>query len=117
MKLKKTNPRILGLIKSLYEKSEGSKTGLWRALAQRLEGTNQNWATPNLSRLSRITSKGESIVVPGKVLGTGNLDHSVNIYAVSASMTAISKITKSGSSFGSIEDLLTKGSKGVRLVK
>ncbi|MFH1450478.1 MAG: 50S ribosomal protein L18e [archaeon] len=118
MKRKKTNPRVLGLITSLYEKSAGSKAALWKDIAKRIQSPNQNWATLNLSRLSRITKAGETIVVPGKVLGTGTLSHKLTIYSMSASKTAIDRITKAGGSFGKIEALLEKGvSKGVRVVK
>jgi|ETNmetMinimDraft_2_1059921.scaffolds.fasta_scaffold53309_2 large subunit ribosomal protein L18e len=117
MKRNKTNPRVLGLIKSLYEKSAESKAALWKNLAKRLESPNQNWASINLSRLSRITKEGETIVVPGKVLGSGTLSHKLNIFAVSASKTAQVRIKKSGSSFGIIEDALAKPAKGVRIIK
>ena len=105
------------MIKSLYEKSADSKAGLWGALAKQLESPGQNWAELNLSRLSRVTKKGETIVVPGKVLGTGALSHSLNIYSLSASKAAEARISKAGGSYGKIEALLEKGAKGVRIVK
>jgi len=118
MKRKKTNPRVLGLIKSLYDKSAESKAALWKTLAKSLESPRQNWAEVNLSRLSRITKKGETIVVPGKVLGTGALDHSLFVFSFSASKTAMDKIKQKGGSCGRIEEILARGtSKGVRILK
>lgn len=118
MRRNKTNPRVLGLIKSLYGKSADSKAGLWRAIAKKLESPRQNWAGINLSRLSRVTKKGETIVVPGKVLGTGDIDHSLTVFAVSASKTAQERIRKAGGSFSIIEELVQKGNaSGVRVVR
>jgi len=118
MKRKKTNPRVLGLIKSLYDKSAESKAALWKNLAKRLEKPNQNWAKINLSRLSRVTQKGETIIVPGKVLGAGKLAHPIKIYSFNASKAAVDKIVKAGGSCGKIEDFLSKGSaKAVRIIK
>lgn len=118
MKRKKTNPRVLGLIKSLYDKSAESKAALWKNLAKRFEKPNKNWAKINLSRLSRITKKGETIVVPGKVLGAGNITHPLKIYSFNTSKSAVDKIAKAGGSCGKIEDFLSKGStKDVRIIK
>jgi len=118
MKRKKTNPRVLGLIKSLYDKSAESKAALWKNLAKRFETPNQNWAAVNLSKLSRITKKGETIVVPGKILGAGKLAHPIKVYSFNASKAAVDKIAKAGGSCGKIEDFLSKGSaKDVRIIK
>ena len=118
MKRKKTNPRVLGLIKSLYDKSAESKAALWKNLAKRFEAPNPNWTKINLSRLGRVTRKGETVVVPGKVLGSGSIAHPVKVYSFNASKAAADKIVEAGGSCGKIEDFLSKGStKDVRIIK
>ena len=117
MKRKKTNPRVSGLIKSLYKKSEESKEALWKDVAKRLESPGKNWAEVNLSKLNRLTAKGETILVPGKVPGTGSLDHSINLYSFSASKAVSERVSKAGGSYNKIEDLLEKSAKGVRIFK
>ncbi len=39
----------------------------------------------NISRLSSVTKNGEVIVVPGKVLGSGEMDHQLTVCAFSIS--------------------------------
>ena len=50
----------------------------------------------NLSRINRYTEDNEIIVVPGKVLGTGDIDHKVSIAAFSFSGQAKEKLEKVG---------------------
>ena len=117
MKRKKTNPRVFGLIKSLYKKSEESKAALWKDVTKYLESPGKNWAEVNLSKLNRLTAKGETIIVPGKVLGTGSIGHALNLYSFSVSKAAVARVSKAGGSYGKIEDLLEKSAKGVRIIK
>jgi len=118
MKRKTINPHVLSLIKSLYVKSTDSKNSLWKDLAKRFESPRRNWAEINLTRLNRLTQKGDTIVVPGKVLGMGELDHDVNIYAFSGSENVQKKVKSAGGSFGTINDLIEKGkATGVKIIK
>jgi len=48
----------------------------------------------NLSRLNRYTEKGDVVVVPGKVLGAGRLDHPISVAAFAFSELAREKIKK-----------------------
>ncbi len=98
MKQNKTNPRISCLIQSLYDKSMDSKSALWKDLAKRFESPRQNWAEINIKRLNWLTKKDETIVVPGKVLALGELDHKVDVYVFSASDNVKAKIEKAGGS-------------------
>jgi large subunit ribosomal protein L18e len=60
----------------------------------------------NLSRLNRHTRARETVVVPGKVLGAGNLEHSVSVAAFSFSSQARLKISKARGKCLSISELL-----------
>lgn len=50
----------------------------------------------NLWEINKNTKKGDSVMVPGKVLGEGKLDHSVNISAKSFSDSARKKMKEAG---------------------
>lgn len=50
----------------------------------------------NLRRLSRLAKKYDTMAVPGKVLGIGSIGKPVEIYALSFSKSAKSKIEKAG---------------------
>jgi large subunit ribosomal protein L18e len=79
----------------------------------------KNLASVNLSKLDRITKNGEVIVVPGKLLGTGSLDHKLEIYSFGASKAAVVGVEKSGGSISPILEIAKKHPKGtgVRIIK
>lgn len=66
----------------------------------------------NISRLNRYTKVGDTVVVPGKVLGAGNLDHAVNVAAFSFSQQAQSKVLKAKGKCLSISKLVEENPKG-----
>ncbi len=100
------------LIRNLREKSKENEAQIWEDLADRLNKSNRSRAEVNLSRINRNTSDGETIVVPGKVLGSGKMEHSVTIAAFDFSNRAERRILNAGGEILSIEDLLEKKPEG-----
>jgi len=114
----KANPSFLSLIKNLYAASAARSENVWRDLAKRLDGPRRNWAEINISRLNEVTRKGEIVVVPGKVLGSGAQEHAVEVYCISASSIAEKKIKDAGGKVHPLSDFLNiKSVKGVRIIK
>ncbi|MEM0086973.1 MAG: 50S ribosomal protein L18e [Candidatus Micrarchaeaceae archaeon] len=62
----------------------------------------------NLKKINSIAKDGESIVVPGKVLGVGSMSKSVEICAVEYSASSISKLQKADCKIVSIDEMLKK---------
>lgn len=118
-KKKPTNPILRKLIRNLREKSKENEAQIWEDLADKLSKSNRSRAEVNLSQINRNTSDGEVIVVPGKVLGSGIMDHSVTIAAFDFSNRAESRILNADGEILSIEDLLEKKPEGsnVRIMK
>jgi large subunit ribosomal protein L18e len=52
------------------------------------------------------------VIVPGKVLGTGNIDHPVTVAAFDISDTAKAKLGKIKAQYLTITELLEKNPKG-----
>ncbi len=111
----KTNPNLVGLISKLKEASRVNKAPVWRDIALRLEGPSSNWAEVNISRVDRFASENETIVVPGKLLGSGEIDKKVTVAAYRFSGQAKEKIVKAGGTDLSIEELLAKNPKGSKV--
>ncbi len=111
----KTNPNLVGLIGKLKEASRVNKAPVWRDIALRLEGPSRNWAEVNISRLDRYAGENETIVVPGKLLGSGEIGKKVNVAAYRFSGQAKEKIVKAGGKDMSIEELLMKNPKGSKI--
>jgi large subunit ribosomal protein L18e len=71
-----------------------------------------------VDKLSKFTKNGDVVIVPGKVLGAGDLGHSVIICAYSISKSASMKISKAGGQILALTDFVEKyphGS-GVKLI-
>jgi Ribosomal protein L18E len=116
---RKTNPRISLLIDSLKAKSREQNVGIWRDIALRLDKPNRHYAEINLSKISRYSKENETVIVPGKVLGTGDIDHPVTVAALNFSMTAEQIISNANGKCLSIEQLMETNptGKGVRILK
>ena len=108
----KTNPRIVRLISTLKAASRESGSPLWRDIAQRLEKPRRNYAAINLSKINRHTQSNDTVIVAGKVLASGDLEHGVTVAALSFSSAAMAKIQGAGGKCLPIEKLVQEHPKG-----
>jgi large subunit ribosomal protein L18e len=109
---KSTNPELIQLIRFLKKQSREKDARLWRDLAKHLAKTRQNRAAVNLSRINRYTQKSDTVVVPGKILGSGAIDHAVTVAAFNASDKAKEKLAAAKANYISIPELVEKNPKG-----
>ncbi|UCG95538.1 MAG: 50S ribosomal protein L18e [archaeon] len=107
----KKNPELNKLIEELSGKEEK----IWKNLARRLSGPRRNLTLVNLARLNRYASNKEKIVVPGKVLGYGNIEKEILVSALSFSGEAERKIKKAGGKCYTIGELLKESPKGEKI--
>ena len=106
-----TNPELIQLIHSLRKKSNETKTAIWQIIAEKIESTHKRTSV-NLSRISRYTRAGETVIVPGKVLGAGKLNHQVKVAALQFSKQAEKKIVEAKGKCMTINELVDKNPKG-----
>ena len=114
-KIRATNPELVALIRSLRKKSRENQVEIWRYIADRLLSSRRRRIAVNVSRLNRHTKEGETVVVPGKVLGAGVVDHPINVAAFAFSDKARSKILKAKGKCLSIRALMEKKPKGTKV--
>lgn len=110
---RKTSPT---LIETIFT---ARKHKSWFNLAHILSGSTNTHSALNLSEIDAQTKAGDTVIIAGKVLSSGNLTKKVRICALSASKSAIDKIKKDKSEFVSILDEIKKNPKaeGVRIIK
>jgi large subunit ribosomal protein L18e len=110
---RKTNP---ALIETIFI---ARKHKSWFQLAHILSGSTNTHSALNLSEIDAQTKAGDTIIVPGKVLSSGNLTKKVRICALSASKSALDKIKREKSEYASILDEIKKNTKaeGVKILK
>lgn len=107
-----TNPELKNLIESLKSKWLETKSAIWKDLAERLSKPTRRRIEVNIGKINRYAKEGETVVVPGVVLGTGDLNKKITIAAWRFSAAARKKIEESGSRPISIEELMKENPKG-----
>jgi large subunit ribosomal protein L18e len=112
---KSTNPELIKLIRFLKKQSNENEAKIWRDVATHLAKSRQRRARVNLSRINRHTKKSDIVVVPGKVLGAGTIEHTVTVAALNASKRAKEKLTTAKAKFLSIPELVEKNPKGSKI--
>ncbi len=114
----KTNPALVRLIQELRTLAREHQAPIWRDVADRLAGRRRHQHEVNLSRVSRVAKDGETLVVPGVLLGSGDLTKAVTIATYRASAGARAKVEKAGGTLLGLRDLAASNPKGsgVRIV-
>ena len=110
-----TNPLLQELIGELKKRSNEQSVNLWKRVALDLEKPTRQRRIVNLSKISRYTKENEIIVVPGKVLGSGMLNHKLTISAYQFSDQAKDKIEKAGAKIITLLELSKEKPDGKKL--
>ncbi|ACP38790.1 50S ribosomal protein L18e [Saccharolobus islandicus] len=109
------------MVRKLIRNLEKSKKPLWRKVAEELSASSRKRPYINLYKINKYTKPNDIVVVPGKVLGIGKLDHVVTVIALDFSKSAIEKIRASGgqtmSIYKALETFKDFKGKNVRLMK
>lgn len=113
---KTTNPEILQLIQLLKQQSREKDAAVWRDVAEKLSKPSRQRIAVNLSKINRYADKNATIVVPGKVLASGTLDHAVTVAAFDASNKAKAKIAAAKAKYLSITELVEKNPEGSNVI-
>ena len=96
------------LIRDLWK----TKRRIWKQVSKKLSGPRRNRIEANLIRINKKTKENDTIVIPGKILGIGDLDHKITIACVNWSTPAKTKIENSGSRLITIEELFEQNPEG-----
>jgi large subunit ribosomal protein L18e len=110
-----TNPELVSLIRFLKKQSREQKANIWHDVAKNLSQSKSARAAVNLSRINRHTKRSDTVVVPGKILGTGNIDHSLTIAAFNISAAAAKKLKAAKAKYMSITELVEKHPTGANV--
>jgi ribosomal protein L18E len=87
-----TNPNLSKLIQDLKLLSFKEKVNIWKSIAKELEKPTRRRRSVNLSKIDRYSKDNETIIVPGKVLGSGALSKNITIAAFQFSESAKKKL-------------------------
>jgi large subunit ribosomal protein L18e len=109
---KTTNPQLIDLIFLLKKESREKQAPIWLDVADHLAKSRSQRVAVNLSKINRHTKKADVVVVPGKLLASGNIDHAVTVAAFDISDTAKAKLEAVKAKYITIPELLEKNPKG-----
>lgn len=109
-----TNPVLSGLIQELKKKANEHGVNIWKRIAEDLSKPSRSRRIVNLYKINKHTKENETVIVPGKVLSVGDLDHNVTVAAFAFSGSAAEKINKVGKAI-SINELIQEDPKGKRI--
>ncbi|MEM5804362.1 MAG: 50S ribosomal protein L18e [Candidatus Aenigmatarchaeota archaeon] len=114
-----SNEIIKEMIAGLRVRGRKEKSGFMLNLADLLETPERRRPAVNLSKIEREADGSEIVLVPGKVLSSGEISKPFKIASLSCSAEAARKIAKAGGRTMSIAEFLKEhgSGKGVRIIK
>jgi len=88
------------MLDNLYLAYKKDKKDIYKRVAEILNSSRKNNVSVNLAKLEKLKniSDGSIVVVPGKVLGVGNLNKKIVVYAYDFSSSAKEKLSSSAKS-------------------
>lgn len=89
-----SNPEKIQTLTLLRQAGKSSERRIWRDMSNRLESHKSQLSNVNISKVSKLTKEGDVVIIPGKVLGSGIIDHKIHIGAFSFSGVAVEKIRR-----------------------
>ncbi len=112
-----TNANLRTLIQELKVLSAKHKKKIWKRVAEDLEKSTRSRREVHISTINRYTKPNDIIVIPGKILSNGDLNHKLTVGAWKYSQSAFQKINKSGKAL-SIQELvkLHPDGKNIRII-
>lgn len=110
-----TNPQLTSVIQELKQKAYKDNINLWKRIAFDLEKPARQRRVVNLSRINRYTEKGDVVIVPGKVLASGDIEHPLTIAAWRFSDEALAKLKRIKAKILSISELMQENPDGKKI--
>ena len=110
---RKTNPEIVETILA------AKKNEYWNKITQIISGSTRKYSSVNLNEIERKTKEGDTVVVIGKVLGSGNVSKKIRICAISFSESAKDKLKVKKSELVTILEEIKKNPKaeGIKILR
>ncbi len=98
------NERLLAVLDALRKEQKP----FWKRVAELLAKPKRRRIEVNLRKIEKLAKEGDTVVVPGKVLGDGKLTKKVNVVAFSFSESAKRMMKEAGAKYMEIEEYYKK---------
>ncbi|WP_316505992.1 50S ribosomal protein L18e [Nitrosopumilus sp.] len=104
------------MAKDLKNASVKNDAPIWAKLAEYALKPSIARRNINLNRVGQLTKESDTVVFPGKVLGTGNVPHKITLCSFSISNSAANKIIENGGKIISYSNLIEQNPTGKGVV-
>ena len=101
-----TNQLVIQMVKELKGASKKNNAPIWSRLAELALKPSSARRIINIGQIDKFVKDNDVIVVPGKVLGTGNISHKITLCSFSMSTTGAKKVLQSGGKILSFSELI-----------
>jgi len=110
-----TNPILRKEIRMLYKSYKTYGAPIWKYVAEKLSVSKRKRVAVNVLKLNKLTYENDYVVVPGKVLGFGYIEHPITVAAFSFSKSAKEKIEKAGGKCINYSEMIKLNPKGTNI--
>lgn len=95
-----------------------NKVPIWKAVIKELSRSRSKRREVNIGELAHVTKDKEVVIVPGKILGSGEISHKLTVWCFTISEVATRKILDAGGKILPLDSLIKKypDGKGVRII-
>lgn len=113
-----TNQVVIHMVKTLRGASKKNNAPIWERVAELALKPTRARRTINLGQLNKFVTDNDVVLVPGKVLGTGNISHKITLCSFSISTTGAKKVAQSGGKILDISEIIKNHptGKGVKII-
>jgi large subunit ribosomal protein L18e len=101
-----TNQVVLHMAREFKSASKKNNAPIWSKMAELALKPSRARRTINLSQIDKLTKDNDTIIVPGKVLGTGTMSHKITLCSFSISNSGAQKIIQAGGKIQSYSELI-----------
>ena len=110
---RKTNPEVIETLKLALKNKN------WLPVAKLIAASRRKYAKVDLSEIEKQTTAGDTVLIVGKVLGSGNVSKKIRVCAFSFSKSAHDKLKKNKSESVSISEEINKNPKaeGLKILR
>ena len=112
------NQEVILMAKQLKAASAKNKAPIWSKLAQFALKPKSAKRVVNLTKINDLTKDNAVVIVPGKILATGKIDHKITLSSFSISNSAAKKVIESGGKILSFSEIIEKfpNGNGVQII-
>ncbi len=100
-----TAQHTVDMARRLKKAAAGNDAPIWARMAEQALKPTVARRTVNVNKIASLTKASDVVAVPGKVLGTGGIDHAVTLGAFAVSRAAAAKVREAGGDVVTIERL------------